>query len=195
MRVPARAKCLTHWTLLAALLGATLAGCGAEAEDTPGTPSTAQSAASSTYPSTDEGAKALMEALGTGNDPTLVQHLEPTTEDYQAVFEGDVAAKAERYYKAKLWNGSEVKVAAKPGQTDLKVFKATTEEIRAWSPDVEANFPGGYRQIGSYLKPGLTVYRWKYTEPGDDLGLAFEGLVNVNGHWVWVPKVWQVLEG
>ncbi|GAA2344899.1 hypothetical protein [Dactylosporangium salmoneum] len=191
MRVPARAKRLTHWALLVALLGATLAGCGAAAQDTP---ATAQSAAGSTYPGTDEGAKALMEALGTGNDPTLVQHLEPTTQDYQAVFEGDVAAKAERYYKAKLWNGSAVKIAAKPEQTDLKVFKATTEEIRAWSPDVEANFPAGYQQIGPHLKPGLTVYRWKYTEPGDDLGLAFEGLVNVNGHWVWIPKVWQVLD-
>ncbi|WP_433081285.1 hypothetical protein ACQP1P_45615 [Dactylosporangium sp. CA-052675] len=191
---PASAKRLTHWTLLAALLGATLTGCGAGAEDTPGTPTTAQNAAGSTYPNTDEGAKALMQALGTGNDPTLVQQLKPTTADYQAVFEGDVAAKAEQYYKAKLWNGSEVKIAAKPEQTDLKVFKATTEEIRSWSSAVAANFPGGYQQIGPHLKPGLTVYRWKYTEPGDDLGLAFEGLVNVNGRWVWVPKVWQVLE-
>ena len=41
-------------------------------------------------------------------------------------------------------------------------------------------------------KPGLTVYRWKYTKPGEPLGMAYDGLIYVNGHWAWFPKPWRI---
>ncbi|MDG6103588.1 hypothetical protein Daura_35155 [Dactylosporangium aurantiacum] len=193
-------KRLALSTLLVAVLGTALAGCGEDAADTPAAQSTQQSTQQatqqagqdSTYPKTDEGAKALLQALP--KDPALVRKLKPTTEDYQALFAGDVATKAERFYATNLWNG-DAKVGGDAAQTELKLFKATSEEIRSWSSAVEANFPGGYQQIGPHLKPGLTWYRWKYTEPGKDTGMAYEGLVHVNGHWVWAPKPWKALEG
>ena len=185
-------------TLLAAVLGTALAGCGEDAADTPAAQTTQQStqqsappAAGGVYPNSDEGVTALLQALP--KDPALVGRLKPTTEDYRALFAGDVAAKAERFYATNLWNG-DVKLGGDAGQTELKVFKATSEEIRSWSSTVEANFPGGYQQIGPHLRPGLTWYRWKYTEPGKDTGMAYEGLVHVNGHWVWTPKPWRALE-
>ena len=182
-------------TLLTAVLATALAGCGEDAADTPAAQTTQQAtqqaAQDGAYPKTDEGAKALLQALP--KDPALVGRLKPTTEDYKALFAGDAAAKAERFYATNLWNG-DAKVGGDAGQTELKLFKATSEEIRSWSSTVEANFPGGYQQVGPHLKPGLTWYRWKYTEPGKDTGMAYEGLVHVNGHWVWTPKPWKALE-
>ena len=29
--------------------------------------------------------------------------------------------------------------------------------------------------------------------PGESLGMAFDGLVHVNGHWAWFPKPWRAL--
>ncbi len=75
------------------------------------------------------------------------------------------AAKAERFSATNLWNG-DVTLGGGAGQTELKVSKATSEEIRSWSSAVEADFPGGHQQIGPHLQPGLTWYRWRYTEPG-----------------------------
>ena len=33
-----------------------------------------------------------------------------------------------------------------------------------------------------------------FVEPGESLGLAFDGLIFVNGRWVLMPKPWRVLE-
>ena len=46
--------------------------------------------------------------------------------------------------------------------------------------------------MAAQIKPGLKVYRFKFVEPGEDLGMAFDGLVNVNGHWRIFPKPWRV---
>ncbi|GAA3227660.1 hypothetical protein ACFO1B_22070 [Dactylosporangium siamense] len=184
-------------TFVATLLGLALTGCDKEAVDSPAVQqpttqaSTARSAAGDAYPETEEGAKALLQALP--KNPPLVLRLKPTTEDYRALFVGDAAAKAERFYAANLWN--DAKLTADAGQTQLQVFKATSDEIRSWSPTAEANFPGGYQQAGPHLKPGFTWYRWRYAEPGKDSGMAYDGLVHVNGHWVWTPKPWRALEG
>jgi hypothetical protein len=180
------------------LLVAGLAGCGEEAADTPAAPAGTTAAAAATtaagaaYPNTDEGAKALLQALP--KDPALVQKLQPTSADYTALFEGATAAKVEQFYRRTLWTGQSVDVRGDAAQTDLKVSKATSDDIRSWTSAVQADFPGGYQQVGPHLKPGLTWYRWKYTEPGKDTGMAFDGLVHVNGHWVWTPKPWRALE-
>jgi hypothetical protein len=39
----------------------------------------------------------------------------------------------------------------------------------------------------------LKIYRFKFVEPGKDLGMAFDGLIYVNGHWRIFPKPWRAL--
>jgi hypothetical protein len=178
--------------LSATLLSVSLAGCEKEAAETPAAQSSAgQSAAGDAYPKSDEGANALLKALP--KDPALARRLKPTTEDYKALFVGDAAAKAEQFYAANVWNG-DVKVEVEAAQTEMQLFHATSEEIRSWPIAVQANFPGGYQQVGPHLQPGLTWYRWRYTRPGENSGMAYDGLVHVNGHWVWTPKPWRALE-
>jgi hypothetical protein len=124
----------------------------------------------------------------------LTRELKPTSADYQAVFTPSVAIKAEQTYVAKIWSDPDVAITAEAGQTELKLWKATSEEIKQWGPGVSSVFPGGYERIGPSLKPGLTWYTWKYTAPGAQLGMAYNGLVYVNGHWAFFPKPWQALD-
>ncbi|MEV4508513.1 hypothetical protein AB0K00_06100 [Dactylosporangium sp. NPDC049525] len=192
-------------TLLATLLGVAVAGCEKEAAETPAAqssaaqqpttpPSSGQSPAGDAYPNSEKGANALLKALP--EDPQLALRLKPTTEDYKALFVGDAAAKAEQFYATSLWNDpANLKIDTGAAKTELLLFHATSEEIRSWSTTVQANFPGGYQQVGPHLKPGLTWFRWRYVKPGESSGVAYDGLVNVNGHWVWTPKLWKALEG
>jgi hypothetical protein len=83
-------------------------------------------------------------------------------------------------------------VAPKAGQTEVKVFSATSDEMKAWSGNA-AEFAGGWKDVATKLKPGLKIYRFKFVEPGKDLGMAFDGLMYVNGNWRIFPKPWRAL--
>ena len=47
--------------------------------------------------------------------------------------------------------------------------------------------------MAGQLQSGVTLYRFKFVKPGEGLGMAFDGLVHVNGHWVIIPKPWRAL--
>jgi hypothetical protein len=146
-------------------------------------------AATSKYPGTEEGAKQLLNDMRA--DPAFVKNLKPSSDDYKAVFAGDAAGKAEAGY-APLWadpKGFDIK----PENTELLLFKATTEDLQKWTPEVDASFPGGYKRVADKYKPGLTVYRWKFVKPGEKLGMSGDGLIHVNGHWALFPKPWKSL--
>ncbi|AVV44596.1 hypothetical protein C6376_27320 [Streptomyces sp. P3] len=155
----------------------------------------APAASAGRYPAGDTGARELLEKVGTKGDSALVESLRPTSADYRAVFRPDFAGRAERFYRTRFWGGSPVPPGpwAQQGQTELKMWKATTEEIRDWTPAVRSNFPGGYADVKDEFNSGLTVYTWRYTRPGAERGLFFNGLVHVNGHWALFPKPWYVL--
>jgi hypothetical protein len=149
------------------------------------------SAATSKYPGTEEGAKQLLTDLRA--DGTLIKSLRPSSDDYKAVFIGDAAGKAETGNE-KLWAESK-SFQVDPAKTELLLYKATTEDLQKWTPEVEANFPGGYKRVADKYKPGLTVYRWKFVTPGEKIGMSGDGLINVNGHWALFPKPWRTLGG
>jgi len=153
------------------------------------------SQALSKYPGTADGAKQLVTDIRTSQDAAgMTKALQPTSADYKAVFTDDFAAKAEKGYE-QLWSDPKSVITADPANTELLISKATTDDIKAWTHDVEMDFPGGYQKVGQYLKPGLTVYRWKYVKPGETLGMAYDGLIFVNNHWAWFPKPWRIAKG
>lgn len=181
-----------------------LAGCGADKGGagvaTNGTSNGAATTAArdagaapaKSYPATEEGAKALLaEFVKPGADhAALSKDLRPSSADYASVFEPGLAAKAESGY-GPAWDGGQLVIAPKAGQTEVKVFSATSDELKSWSGGA-SEFPGGYKDVAAQLKPGLKIYRFKFVEPGQDLGMAYDGLVNVNGHWRIFPKPWRV---
>lgn len=152
------------------------------------------SAATSKYPGTEEGAKQLLTDIrAQGADAkAMTMALKPSADDYKAVFEADVADKMQKTYEG-LWSDVKTVIGADPANTELLLSKATSDDIKAWTDQAKNDFPGGYQRVGPHLKPGFTFYRWKYAKPGETLGMAYDGLVYVNGHWAWFPKPWRAL--
>lgn len=140
-------------------------------------------------------AKALLaKFLAPGADhAALTKELKPTTADYEAVFEPEFAKKLEAA-QAGMWSSGKAALAPKEGQTELLLHSATTEQLKAWPKEVSDNFPGGYKRAAAKFKDGLTVYRFKFVKPGETTGMAFDGLVFVNGNWRLFPKPWQAVE-
>ena len=44
------------------------------------------------------------------------------------------------------------------------------------------------KEVGKQLRPGVRFYRFRFVEPGRDLGMEYDGLVHVNGHRRISPK-------
>jgi hypothetical protein len=149
--------------------------------------------AAETFPGTEAGATSLLkEFLKPGADhAALSKQLRPTSADYAAVFDAESSAKVAAVYDP-AWEGGQMVVAPKAGQTEVKVFSATSDEMKSWSGSA-AEFAGGWKDVAAKLKPGLKIYRFKFVEPGKDLGMAFDGLIYVNGHWRIFPKPWRAL--
>jgi len=149
--------------------------------------------AAETFPGTEAGATSLLkEFLKPGADhAALSKQLRPTSADYAAVFDADSSAKVAAVYDP-AWEGGQMIVAPKAGQTEVKVFSATSDEMKTWSGNA-AEFAGGWKDVAPKLKPGLKIYRFKFVEPGKDLGMAFDGLIYVNGNWRIFPKPWRAL--
>ncbi len=194
-----------HWrTVATGALAAAIAlsaACGGNGDTTSGgtnrggstAPSTSKPAESSKYPGTADGAKALLaEFVKPGADlPALSKQLEPSKADYEAVFEPSLSSKAETMYEP-AWSSGQMVVQPKAGQTEVKLISATTDELKSWSGKAE-DFPGGYKDVASHFKPGLTLYKFSFVEPGQDLGMAFDGLVYVNGNWRLFPKPYRLV--
>lgn len=168
--------------LLAAFIAVCLTGCGGES-------------VSAKFPGTKDGAKALLgEFLKPGADTKkMTMDLRPTKEDYRAFYADEsMAARAEAFYE-KLWLSGDAVVAPKEGQTELKLFSATTEELDQ-SKGEASEFPTGMSSMASNFKPNLTIYAFKFVKPGESAGMAFEGLTHVNGNWRLFPKPWRFME-
>ena len=149
--------------------------------------------AADAFPGTEAGATSLLkEFVKPGADhAALSKQLRPTAADYAAVFDADSSAKVAAVYDP-AWEGGQMIVAPKAGQTEVKVFSATSDEMKSWTGNA-AEFAGGWKEVAPKLKPGLKIYRFKFVEPGKDLGMAFDGLIYVNGNWRIFPKPWRAL--
>ncbi len=169
-----------------AVLGLGLPACGGdEGGDNGG--------AAASFPGTADGAKALLtQFLDTSaNHAALSAALRPTAADYAAAYVGEAAGKLETAYGA-AWDAGKFVVKPNAGQTELLLWAATSEDLKNGSGDA-GKFPGGYKSVVQHLQPGVTFYRFKFVKPGETLGMAFDGLVHVNGRWTIIPKPWRVL--
>jgi len=163
-----------------------LAGCGDD-------PAQGKPAAGPPQPPGNQtGAKELLAAfVKPGADlKSLSAALKPDTADYAAVFTADFAAKVETSHAA-LW-ATNPELGPKEGQTEVLLDAVTSADIKGWTANAADVLPGGYEGIKDKFKDGLLVYRFKFVKPGETLGMAFDGLIHVNGKWRIFPKPWRV---
>lgn len=147
------------------------------------------------FPGTEQGAKDLLATfVQPGADlKALTQSLRPKAEDYEKVFMPEIAKKMQTMY-AEPWEKGLIVVVPKAGQTSVLLFAATSEELQKWTGRAKEHFPGGYEKLGPHFQKGFTHYRFKFVVPGEELGMAYDGLVYVDGHWRLFPKAYRAVE-
>ncbi|MBS2031432.1 MAG: lipoprotein [Deltaproteobacteria bacterium] len=125
------------------------------------------------------------------NKHALSQRLEPRADDYDAVFEDASVEKARTWYQH-AWSTHKLTIQGTKEQTELQVFHMTTEDLKA-NADSAKQFPMSYSRVANALKPGLTIYGFRFVKPGETAGTSFDGLIFVNGHWAFFPKPFHAL--
>ncbi len=121
----------------------------------------------------------------------LTLSLKPTAQDIHAVYRAPLASKLVAQYEA-IFN-DKARIAPKPHHDDLLIYAGRTSELRAGGPLLH-EFPGGYREVVEYITGDVPIVRFKFITSGETLGLAFDGLIHVNGRWVLMPKPWRALD-
>jgi hypothetical protein len=165
-----------------------LSGCSKQSTDN----SSTTADGSSKFSGDSSGAKELVAQFVQPNadHAALTKQLKATKEDYKAIFANDeMATKAETTY-AEMWNSPDAVIKPKPGQTISKVYSVSSDDIQKGTGLDE--FPGGYKGAGTLFKPGLTLYKFDFLEPGKEYGMSYDALVYVNGHWRFIPKPWRL---
>ena len=120
----------------------------------------------------------------------LTMSLKPTPEDVRFVYAEPLASNLIQAYEGLFAPGTVI--GPKPNHSQLLTTFATTGALKAGDP-VLRDFPGGYREVLSYIVNDVPIARFKFVEKGETLGLAFDGLIYVNDHWVLMPKPWRGL--
>ena len=146
------------------------------------------------FPPTERGARAVAAqflASSGADQRAAMKRLRPTQADYLAVYKEPVAGALEAANDRHWEKGETLRVSAQ--RTDILMIVVPTDDLIDSKP-VLSEFPGGYRRVLPYLKRGIPIARFKYVEPGKTTGLAVDGLVHVNGRWVFMPKPWTVVK-
>jgi hypothetical protein len=110
----------------------------------------------------------------------------PKPEDYPRVFTDDVALGLKLVYD-EMWEDPP-DLFARPGQSVVRIQAAWSQAVAD-----SADFPGGYSQVVQHLRPDVPWVCFTFTEPGEVIGMAYDGLVYLDGRWVWFPKPWRAL--
>jgi hypothetical protein len=122
----------------------------------------------------------------------LLLALRPRPEDYERAFVAE-AAEAGREAYGTLW-ASPQPLNPPPQQTLVELHVATVHELGNGTGTAR-EFPGGYAQVASLLRPDRLWLCWRFCEPGHSVGVLYDGLVFLDERFVWFPKPWRHLLG
>lgn len=122
-------------------------------------------------------------------DVEMLKTLKPTAEDCAKIVDGSIADA--------LWP----LLSARPdpdhgidgAPTDPSAIAAISAGGLRWPNQQSARFPRGMRHIAGWLRPERVWLSWRGADPSGGERLM-DGLVFVEDHWVWVPKVWRDME-
>ncbi|MBV1864683.1 MAG: hypothetical protein KUG74_09625, partial [Rhodobacteraceae bacterium] len=121
----------------------------------------------------------------------LTAALKPNEADIRAVYGAPLAGKLVATYNAMFTPG--VEIGPKPEHVELYSVLTTTGKLKSRAVALDA-FPGGYKKVLPYFLGNQPIVRFKFVKLGETTGLAFDGLIFVNGRWVLMPKPWRAIE-
>lgn len=144
-------------------------------------------------PGSEENARALlMKFLQPGADlAALTAELKPSEADIRAVYGPPLSDLLITDYARMFTPG--VAIGPKPDQNALLTSRATTASLKRGDA-VLRDFPGGYKDVLEYFIGDHPIIRFKFVTQGETMGMAFDGLIFVNGRWVLMPKPWRSLK-
>lgn len=123
----------------------------------------------------------------------LTEALAPTRADCDSLILDRRLARKVYHYQRYLERNTDIVVGPLlRQQTEWRLWQTDADELEAYQGDAR-QFPGGYRELAQWLNPELSVYRFKFIEPGRKLGTSFDLLVYVNDHWCLIHRPWVVL--
>lgn len=123
--------------------------------------------------------------------PALTAALKPTDRDIRAVFAEPLATSLIARNNQMFKPG--ISIRPKPEHATFLALLTTTRKLKNGHVDLQ-QFPGGYEKVRKYFIKDVPIARFKFVKRGAKLGLAFDGLIFVNGRWVLVPKPWRGLK-
>ena len=147
------------------------------------------------FPPGKEGVEQMLEYILQASNKDrkeITEWLKPSKEDCDSVF---IEELAEKVYKYQRKLSREVRIIIRPllkNQTHYIFWEASSKELVDYTSEARF-FPGGYKEVASYLRPGLDFYRFKFIQPGRKLGSAYDILVYINGKWCLIHRPWAVL--
>ncbi|MEO0751927.1 MAG: hypothetical protein AAFY25_08990 [Pseudomonadota bacterium] len=121
----------------------------------------------------------------------LTAGMRPTEDEIRAVYTAPLADALVGMYREMFKPG--VAIGPNPGQTEVLLWGSTTDGLRAGVPEL-ADFPGGYKEVRAMMQGGFPIYRFKFVEPGQRSGMAFDGLIFINNRYVLMPKPWRAMQ-
>ncbi|MEM6263595.1 MAG: hypothetical protein AAGI38_13870 [Bacteroidota bacterium] len=147
------------------------------------------------YPPGEDGLRELLTHVMEANRSErrkITSALEPIERDFEKVFQGRFLVKAIARQHQIIRQGGYYFAPLRKEETRVHLWETTTEALLSYE-GTALSFPGGYKELAPHLKPGLTLYYIKFTEPGAKYGSAFDMLIYVNGHWRYFPQPWLLL--
>jgi len=117
----------------------------------------------------------------------LTLKFKPTQQEIESIFVPNLVPAVTAYVEKVFGGGS---IGAKQGQTDILIVATTTSDLIDRKP-VLGDFPGGYKKLLPHLNRDIPIIRFKFVEPGETSGMAFDGLYKVGDRWVMIPKGWR----
>ncbi|MCU7922499.1 MAG: immunity 49 family protein [Candidatus Thiodiazotropha sp. (ex Dulcina madagascariensis)] len=133
----------------------------------------------------------VIQALASDYDGKVRESLRPRDEDYDKVFVGASAARARKAYD-KVWSRGLNMDFPASSYSEI-VCDVAPAGMLAERNELSRRFPGGYVAIAEKLNPHRIWVAWQYRRPGEDAGLAYDGLVWIDDHWSWFPKPYRHL--
>lgn len=135
----------------------------------------------------------LMQYYAPGADYlALTQALLPTEAEVRAVYAEPLGSALWADLSSQIGPGTAF--GPKPDHNDIIVVYTSTRALAEKRP-VLGEFPGGYKDVLPYFKVDVPIVRFKFVTRGDTRGLAFDGLIYLNGRWVIMPKPWRSVPG